>query len=387
MATLAELFASSQAPNVNQLPTQPVAFQRPGGFNKTFGTIMDVLAAMGGKAPGYSTGIASRENAYNQSMKQQQFQNVFRNFVENPDDPATLANLAYQDPEAFMKVAPQNKVVGSSVVRMGAFGKPEVTLAGAGSEGSQPREVMIAKMLADPNVAPEVKSRLESMVAPKPTRERLVATAQGYLPESQAVGMMPYRAPERASSGSGGSAGPQFLSPDQKQNFGLDPDLPWIIDNKGNPRLPTGFKAPTGQRGAVAPEEVISTIQRARTLLPAASPGGLAGAATKAGEFVGMSTGRSKADAALRVIAGKLTASVPRFEGPQALPEVKLYQAMAADVANSDLPVQSRLAALSEMEALVRRNQQVKAQRRPGAAPAQGGGKTIRFDAQGRRIP
>lgn len=379
MATLADLFASSQAPNAQtQLRAQPVAFQRPGGFKKTAGAIVDILAAMGGRSPGYSGTLDAQEAKYNQAMGKQQFQNVFRNFVENPADNTAFAEAAALEPATALKFR-------------------DTLVPTQERQGTLPREVLIANMLADPNTSPEVKSRLESLVGPKerqPTGSdfQIIEGANGFqrvnriTGEVTPLGVSP-RPPASSGGGGGGNAGPQFLSPEQKNAYGLDPDLPWIIDNKGNPRLPTGFKPPTGQRGAVAPEEVISTIQRARSLLPAASPGGLAGAATRAGEFVGMSTDRSKADAALRVIAGKLTASVPRFEGPQALPEVKLYQAMAADVANSDLPVQSRLAALSEMEALVKRNQQVKAQRRPGAAPAQGGGKTIRFDAQGRRIP
>ena len=376
MATPADLFASSQAPNPNQLRTQPVAYQRPKGFINTIGKIADAMAALGGDTP-YRDAIARQEQAYNQSMEKQQFQNVFRNFVENPNDPLVQANLAEVNPDAFLKVAPQNRALGNRVVRMGPLGTPEVVV-------EAPVEPVAAPKMA-PGFLGLLQARRGMFPEGSPEANMLDQRINAEIQQKQRLAEGP--APRAAASGGGGNAGPQFLTPEQKTAYGLDPDLPWIIDNKGNPRLPTGFKPPTGQRGAVAPEEVLSTIQRARTLLPAASPGGLAGAATRAGEFVGMSTDRSKADAALRVIAGKLTASVPRFEGPQALPEVKLYQAMAADVANSDLPVQSRLAALSEMEALVKRNQQVKAQRRPGAAPAQGGGKTIRFDAQGRRIP
>ena len=188
-----------------------------------------------------------------------------------------------------------------------------------------------------------------------------------------------------ASTGGAGALGGAgaSLTEAEKNARGLDPELPWIYDAKGIPRLPVGFKAPAGQRGSVPPENVLKTIGRARTLLPEASGGGISGILTRGAEMFGASTDRSKADAALRVVAGQLTASVPRFEGPQALPEVKLYQAMAADVANSDLPTETRLAALSEMEKMIRRNMEFKSQRRA----SQGGGAVVRFDAQGRRIP
>lgn len=179
------------------------------------------------------------------------------------------------------------------------------------------------------------------------------------------------------AEGAGGTSG-DSLTEEEKLARNLDPDLPWVYDKNGIPRLPTGFKAPPGQRGSVAPEQTLATIGRAEGLLPKASSGGIAGAGTAVAEYFGRSTDRSKADAQLRVLAGQLTSSVPRFEGPQALAEVKLYQAMAADVANSELPYESRLAALNEMKGMVNRNIEFKKKQR------QGGGETE--TSTGRRL-
>jgi hypothetical protein len=72
-------------------------------------------------------------------------------------------------------------------------------------------------------------------------------------------------------------------------------------------------------------------------------------------EATGKSTPASKADSRLKVIGETLTAKVPRFEGPQSDKDTASYRAAAGDVANTNKPIQSRLAALEEMAKLAKK--------------------------------
>ena len=55
----------------------------------------------------------------------------------------------------------------------------------------------------------------------------------------------------------------------------------------------------------------------------------------------------------LEVVGGYLTSLSPRFEGPQGVRDVEMYQQMAAQVGDSTIPVEQRKAALTTMESLV----------------------------------
>lgn len=69
-------------------------------------------------------------------------------------------------------------------------------------------------------------------------------------------------------------------------------------------------------------------------------------------EFFGGGGEASKADAQLNVLAGGLTMKQPRFEGPQGVLDVQLYQKLAGDVGNPNVPIASRLGAIDQMIAL-----------------------------------
>lgn len=81
---------------------------------------------------------------------------------------------------------------------------------------------------------------------------------------------------------------------------------------------------------------------------------------------VGMSTKGAQATAQLKAIAGQLTSKMPRMEGPQSNYDVQLYREMAGDLANDRLPVETRLAALTE----IRRLNEKYAEGQGGQAPA-----------------
>lgn len=98
--------------------------------------------------------------------------------------------------------------------------------------------------------------------------------------------------------------------------------------------------------------ELLRLIGEARRLLPTATGGGLAAARDKVGGFFGEATEGARMNAALKTIAGQMTAMQPRMEGPQSNIDVEMYKQMAGDVANEALPTPVRLAALDQIERL-----------------------------------
>lgn len=65
-----------------------------------------------------------------------------------------------------------------------------------------------------------------------------------------------------------------------------------------------------------------------------------------------VSTDGAKATAGLKILASKLVQKVPRFEGPQSNIDVQSYREAAGDLANDNLPVGTRMAALQELRRL-----------------------------------
>lgn len=93
-------------------------------------------------------------------------------------------------------------------------------------------------------------------------------------------------------------------------------------------------------------------IQEAKKILPQATSGVFQRGVSGTASLAGISTSMDQADRQLQILGGKLTSSVPRFEGPQSNYDVELYKKMAGDIANPNVPYKSRLAALREIEKL-----------------------------------
>lgn len=98
--------------------------------------------------------------------------------------------------------------------------------------------------------------------------------------------------------------------------------------------------------------DAMGLIAEARRLLPGATGGRLAASGDSVAGFFGSATEGAKANAALKTIAGQMTAKMPRMEGPQSDRDVQMYKEMAGDVANQNLPVDIRVAALNQIERL-----------------------------------
>lgn len=81
----------------------------------------------------------------------------------------------------------------------------------------------------------------------------------------------------------------------------------------------------------------------------APSSGRISNVLTGIGEMAGYSGQKSKADASLTMLSGALTMKQPRFEGPQGVLDVTIYQKLAGDLGNPNIPVASRLSTMKEM--------------------------------------
>ena len=92
-------------------------------------------------------------------------------------------------------------------------------------------------------------------------------------------------------------------------------------------------------------------MKSASTLLTSEAPssGRLSNIVTGTREFFGGGGEASKADARLNLLSGALTMKQPRFEGPQGVLDVILYQKLAGDLGNPNIPIASRLGTIEEM--------------------------------------
>jgi len=70
---------------------------------------------------------------------------------------------------------------------------------------------------------------------------------------------------------------------------------------------------------------------------------------------IGQSTTGAEAIAALDVLSYSLVSNVPRFEGPQGVRDVEIYERAAGDLNNSKKPIKVRLAALDAMITLLKK--------------------------------
>ncbi len=126
-----------------------------------------------------------------------------------------------------------------------------------------------------------------------------------------------------------------------------------------------------------------STIDEARAVLQGkgAEPGTVAPTPTSSGlgtiadsalAFFGKSGNGAPEAAKLKAIGGALVAKMPRMEGPQSDKDVANYKEMAGQVADSSLPLKTRLEALAGVEKLWRQYEPNSGIGVPGAPPLTG---------------
>lgn len=133
--------------------------------------------------------------------------------------------------------------------------------------------------------------------------------------------------------------------------------------------------------------EIDALLTEAEKLLPDATGGGFSRDIRDAKAYFGVGSKESGVDKQLNVLGAKLTASVPRFEGPQSDKDTEQYRQAAGDLANAALPISDRLAAAQIMRGLNNKYlgqgaTQTNAQPVTPAAPA---APTVRYNAKGQK--
>ena len=98
--------------------------------------------------------------------------------------------------------------------------------------------------------------------------------------------------------------------------------------------------------------DVISLAGQADQYLDVASGSGIDALSAVGKRFVGVSDPQTQANAALKVISGKLVSNMPRMEGPQSDKDVQLYKDMAANIADPMVPSQDKRVALQALKEL-----------------------------------
>jgi hypothetical protein len=98
-----------------------------------------------------------------------------------------------------------------------------------------------------------------------------------------------------------------------------------------------------------------ATAQEAMSLINSDVPtgSGIGKVRDSVARFVGKPLDSAKGAQQLKVLAGRLTASVPRFQGPQSDKDVQLYREMAGQVGDESLTLEERQAALQTVLTLI----------------------------------
>jgi len=143
----------------------------------------------------------------------------------------------------------------------------------------------------------------------------------------------------------GGQSGGQF-APKTTPQYEYNP----ILSPKQNQEAAGKFYT-TQQTNMTNAKDSFDLMKSASDILKSNAPSSGRGEniITGAREFFGGGGKTSEADASLNMLSGALTMKQPRFEGPQGVLDVTLYQKLAGDLGNANIPVPSRLATMKQM--------------------------------------
>lgn len=126
--------------------------------------------------------------------------------------------------------------------------------------------------------------------------------------------------------------------------------------------------------------EVIDLTAQAEQYLNQASGSFIDTAASFGKRVIGTSDEQTQANAALKVISGKLVSNMPRMEGPQSDKDVQLYKDMAANIADPTIPANDKkvaLEALRELNAKYANQNADNTGNNSGSGSGAGGGRRI----------
>ena len=147
----------------------------------------------------------------------------------------------------------------------------------------------------------------------------------------------------------GGQMGGQF-APKTVEQYQYNPNL----SPKQNQEASGKFYE-TQSKNVTNAKDSFDLMKSAGSILASNAPssGFVSNVLTNAGEAFNLPFGARKqesgADAQLKMLSGALTMKQPRFEGPQGVLDVTLYQKLAGDLGNPNIPVESRLETMKNM--------------------------------------
>jgi hypothetical protein len=264
-------------------------------------------------------------------------QAAYANLLQNPKASARLQNMAFTKlTEGPIKVGVEDTLIDPMTM------KPVFTGAGKPRAPLQ-IDTGTAIELRDPNNPTVVLQRIPKSISPadaiRMNFEGMIGGTGGGMPMGNApsVGGMPM-----------GNAQPSKdkFAPAVQPQYNYNPSL----SPKANQEAAAKFSEELlkNQRNA---KDSFDLMKSASTLLSSEAPssGRLSNIITGTREFFGGGGEASKADAQLNLLSGALTMKQPRFEGPQGVLDVTLYQKLAGDLGNPNLPVASRLATINQM--------------------------------------
>lgn len=116
-----------------------------------------------------------------------------------------------------------------------------------------------------------------------------------------------------------------------------------------------GTQAEELQKNVKNSYEAYPVVKEIQQILPNATAGYAGQAWKQANRVFGLSTASSPIDTQLEILGTKLVMLQPRFEGPQGVRDVELYQKAAGDIANANLPIEDRMAALEQVKNIYKR--------------------------------
>jgi hypothetical protein len=199
--------------------------------------------------------------------------------------------------------------------------------------------------LRDPNNPTVVLQRIPKSVSPADAArmqfEGITGGTGGGMPMGNvpAAGGMPVgNAPAQQVSNT--------IVPNTQSQYVNNPAL----SPKANQELAVKFYADLNKNLKNA-QDSFNVIKDAADIFNTGRPtsGGFQNIGTGVTEFFNIPTQAADADAKLTILGEKLTAQVPRFEGPQSDKDTEAYRAAAGNLGNSNKTISSRMSALNTL--------------------------------------
>jgi hypothetical protein len=273
--------------------------------------------------------------------------------VEGPDgrkrysrrNPRTgLVEIYDETTGQFAPLGTASPAMGSPTFEDGSMA-PKPMMMGAGG-------VPIA---IDPSMSPQDIAAIQAMegLAPAPRGFQTgpsPALGVSRRPEDEAAAI------EAAKANVGLQYAPAMAAIDvqtagQKARIGAETDLfyqPQIEGARATAKTQAETQAAAAKRARDS-TEALNFLDEAEKLLQRSTGGRVGALGDASARLFNYTTEGAKAASQLDILAAKLVANVPRFEGPQSNIDVQMYMQAAGDLANRDKSTGERLAALQQM--------------------------------------